>query len=65
MEQIHFRAANVDVCRFDVITENAQIQTALSTGAIQTADITAAIAADFKGTDVNVQTTAEPYPAER
>lgn len=63
VESTAHRQANVDVCRFDVITENAQIQTALSTGAIQAADITAAIAADFKGTDVNVQTTAEPYPA--
>lgn len=62
-KEVAHRAANVDVCRFDVITENAQIQTALSTGAIQAADITAAIAADFKGSDVNVQTTAEPYPA--
>lgn len=62
-EEVAHRAANVDVVRFDVITENAQIQTALTTNAIQAADITAAIAADFAGTDVNVQTTAEPYPA--
>lgn len=63
VESTAHRAANVDVCRFDVITENAQIQTALSTNAIQAADITAAIAQDFKGTAVGVQTTAEPYPA--
>ena len=63
VESTAHRQANVDVCRFDVITENAQIQTALSTNAIQAADITAAIAADFKGSAVNVQTTAEPYPA--
>lgn len=57
------RAANVDVCRFDVITENSQIETALSTNTIQTADITASIAEDFtKSGDVQVILTAESYP---
>lgn len=57
------RAANVDVCRFDVITENSQIETALSTNTIQTADITASIAEDFtKSGDVQVVLTAESYP---
>lgn len=56
------RAANVDVCRFDVITENSQIQTALTTNSIQAADITAAIAQDFSGSEVSVKTTVESYP---
>jgi len=58
------RAANVDVCRFDVITENSQIETALSTNTIQTADITGSIAEDFtKSGDVKVVLTAESYPS--
>lgn len=57
------RAANVDVCRFDVITENSQVETALSTNTIQAADITASIAEDFtKSGDAQVMLTAESYP---
>lgn len=57
------RAANVDVCRFDVITENSQIETALSTNAIQAADITANIAENFANSDVQVMMFPESYPA--
>ncbi len=57
------RHANVDVCRFDVITENSQIETALATNAIQTADITANIAENFANTNVQVLTFPESYPA--
>ncbi len=57
------RAANVDVCRFDVITENSQIETALSTNAIQAADITANIAENFANSPVQVLYFPESYPA--
>lgn len=57
------RAANVDVCRFDVITENSQIETALSTNAIQAADITANIAENFANSAVQVMMFPESYPA--
>lgn len=57
------RAANVDVCRFDVITENSQIETALTTNAIQAADITANIAENFANSAVQVMMFPESYPA--
>lgn len=57
------RKANVDVCRFEVITENSQIGTALSTNSIQCADITSSIAEDFKNSDVQVKLFPESYPA--
>lgn len=64
VEPCAHRKANVDVCRFDVITENSQIETALSTGAIQASDITASIADDFAGnSDVAIQLGYEAYPA--
>lgn len=57
------RKANVDVVRFQVITENSQIETALRTNSIQCSDITASIAEDFEGTDVQVKLFPESYPA--
>lgn len=57
------RKANVDVVRFDVITENSQIETALSTNSIQAADITANIAENFANSDVQVMKFPESYPS--
>ena len=58
------RQANVDVCRFDVITENSQIETALTANSIQASDITASIAENFAASaDVSVQLGYEAYPA--
>lgn len=57
------RKANVDVIRFQVITENSQIATALETNMIQAAGITASIAEDFAGTEVQVKTFPESYPS--
>lgn len=58
------RAANVDVCEFQVITENSQIQTALNTNTIQCADITVSMAEDFiKEGKVSVMKFPESYPA--
>lgn len=57
------RAANVDVVRFDVITENSQIETALSTNSIQAADITANIAENFANSAVQVMKFPESYPS--
>lgn len=57
------RKANVDVIRFDVITENSQIETALSTNSIQAADITANIAENFANSAVQVMKFPESYPS--
>ncbi len=48
------RAANVDVCRYDVITEESQIATALRTNTIQAYDIQVSTAEDFYADPGNV-----------
>lgn len=58
------RAYNVDVCEFQVITENSQIQTALNTNSIQCGDITVSMAEDFmKEGKVATYKFPESYPA--